>query len=209
MSKFRKYAKTQQSCLTCLHLDYFPTIIPISTTWPIPFACLAIPLSIYTLSKSLHSDTTPRPCHLHPYLQQPPSRTTDVSQCRSWPDAWQSPKPKSVATGVSQRLGKLGTWHVLIPLGTLKAREEHVRESWIKAMEARIVRGELQKCYRGEGVNQLQNCKELAERYAGMIRDNKVSLILELGSSSRRNTSECLSRCARQEMGAGCEGGSW
>lgn len=41
-------------------------------------------------------------------------------------------------------------------------------------MEARIVRGELQKCYRGEGVNQLQNCKELAEKYAGMIRDNKV-----------------------------------
>jgi NADH dehydrogenase (ubiquinone) 1 beta subcomplex subunit 10 len=59
-------------------------------------------------------------------------------------------------------------------LGTLKAREEHVRESWIKAMEARIVRGELQKCYRGEGVNQLQNCKELAERYASMIRENKV-----------------------------------
>lgn len=44
-------------------------------------------------------------------------------------------------------------------------------------MEARIVRGELQKCYRGEGVNQLQNCKELAEKYAGMIRDNKVRLV--------------------------------
>jgi hypothetical protein len=44
-------------------------------------------------------------------------------------------------------------------------------------MEARIVRGELQKCYRGEGVNQLQNCKELAERYAGMIRENKASLV--------------------------------
>lgn len=41
-------------------------------------------------------------------------------------------------------------------------------------MEARIVRDELQKCYRGEGVNQLQNCKALAEKYAAMIRDNKV-----------------------------------
>lgn len=41
-------------------------------------------------------------------------------------------------------------------------------------MEARIVRDELQKCYRGEGVNQLQNCKVLAEKYAAMIRDNKV-----------------------------------
>ncbi|WVO23270.1 uncharacterized protein IAS62_004619 [Cryptococcus decagattii] len=56
----------------------------------------------------------------------------------------------------------------------IKSREEHIRESWIKAMEARIVRDELQKCYRGEGINQLQNCKVLAEKYAAMIRDNKV-----------------------------------
>lgn len=42
-------------------------------------------------------------------------------------------------------------------------------------MEARLVREELQKCYRGEGVNHNQNCKELADRYIGMIRDNKVS----------------------------------
>jgi len=69
--------------------------------------------------------------------------------------------------------------------GTLKAREEHVRESWIKAMEARIVRGQLQKCYRGEGVNQLQNCKELAERYASMIRENKVSYTLGVGRGCR------------------------
>ncbi|WWC93044.1 uncharacterized protein L201_008008 [Kwoniella dendrophila CBS 6074] len=56
----------------------------------------------------------------------------------------------------------------------LKSQDEHIRESWIKAMEARLVREELQKCYRGEGVNHLQNCKVLAEKYAGMIRDNKV-----------------------------------
>ncbi|KAK6908948.1 hypothetical protein V866_002198 [Kwoniella sp. B9012] len=56
----------------------------------------------------------------------------------------------------------------------LKSRDEHIRESWIKAMEARLVREELQKCYRGEGVNHLQNCKDLAEKYAGMIRENKV-----------------------------------
>jgi hypothetical protein len=45
-------------------------------------------------------------------------------------------------------------------------------------MEARLVREELKKCYRGEGVNHLQNCKELAERYAAMIRDNAVRLSL-------------------------------
>lgn len=56
----------------------------------------------------------------------------------------------------------------------LQERETHIRESWVKAMEARLVREELQKCYRGEGVNHLQNCKELAEKYATMIRENKI-----------------------------------
>ncbi|WOO77663.1 NADH-ubiquinone oxidoreductase subunit, mitochondrial [Vanrija pseudolonga] len=56
----------------------------------------------------------------------------------------------------------------------IAARDEHVRESWIKAMEARIVRGELQKCYKYEGVNHYENCKELAEKYAHMIRDNAI-----------------------------------
>ena len=57
-------------------------------------------------------------------------------------------------------------------------------------MEARIVRGELQKCYRGEGVNQLQNCKELAERYASMIRENKVSCFLVLANLEERVADE-------------------
>lgn len=64
------------------------------------------------------------------------------------------------------------------PTETIKAREEHIRESWVRAMEARIVRTELQKCYRGEGVNHLENCRELAEKYTAMIRDNKVSFVL-------------------------------
>lgn len=50
-------------------------------------------------------------------------------------------------------------------------------------MEARLVRAELQKCYRGEGVNQLKNCKELAEKYAGMIRENKVGVVCRFGVS--------------------------
>ena len=57
---------------------------------------------------------------------------------------------------------------------TMRDRETHVRESWIKAMEARLVRTELEKCYVMEGVNQMKNCKWLAEKYVGMIRENKV-----------------------------------
>jgi hypothetical protein len=43
-------------------------------------------------------------------------------------------------------------------------------------MEARLVRDELVKCQRAEGVNHYQSCKELAEKYTGMIRENKVTL---------------------------------
>lgn len=43
------------------------------------------------------------------------------------------------------------------------------------------MREELQKCYRGEGVNHLQNCKELAEMYTRMIRENKVSIFKYIG----------------------------
>lgn len=65
---------------------------------------------------------------------------------------------------------------LMLLLGRYNEREHHVRESWVKAMEARLVREELKKCYRGEGVNHMQNCKDLAERYALMIRDNAVSI---------------------------------
>ncbi|KZT29702.1 hypothetical protein NEOLEDRAFT_1174720 [Neolentinus lepideus HHB14362 ss-1] len=56
----------------------------------------------------------------------------------------------------------------------LKARDEHLRESWVHAMEARIVRDELKKCQRGEGVNHLENCKWLADKYADMLKENRV-----------------------------------
>ena len=42
-------------------------------------------------------------------------------------------------------------------------------------MEARIVRDSLQKCHRIEGVNSLENCKDLAEKYTQMLKDNRVS----------------------------------
>ncbi|WVQ79437.1 hypothetical protein IAT38_001535 [Cryptococcus sp. DSM 104549] len=54
------------------------------------------------------------------------------------------------------------------------SKEEHIRESWIKVMEARLVRAELQKCYYGEGVNHIQNCKWLADKYLVMLRENRI-----------------------------------
>jgi hypothetical protein len=52
-------------------------------------------------------------------------------------------------------------------------------------MEVRLVKEELNKCYRGEGVNAPQFCKELAERYVGMLKDNKVSRDASDGADAR------------------------
>ena len=56
----------------------------------------------------------------------------------------------------------------------IRARDEHVRESWVRAMEAKIVRDELNKCQRVEGVNHYENCRELSEKYLNLLKDNRV-----------------------------------
>ncbi|KIK47408.1 hypothetical protein CY34DRAFT_799357 [Suillus luteus UH-Slu-Lm8-n1] len=56
----------------------------------------------------------------------------------------------------------------------LQEREEFIRESWVKAMEARLVRDELTKCHRNEGVNHLENCRWLSDKYITMLKENKV-----------------------------------
>jgi len=57
---------------------------------------------------------------------------------------------------------------------TRAAREEKIRESWVNAMEARIVREELIKCHKSEGVNNYESCKHLSELYLDLMRANKV-----------------------------------
>jgi hypothetical protein len=41
-------------------------------------------------------------------------------------------------------------------------------------MEARIVREELVKCQKAEGVNHYVECKHLSELYLKLLRENKV-----------------------------------
>lgn len=41
-------------------------------------------------------------------------------------------------------------------------------------MEVRLVRDELEKCQKGEGVNHYENCKWLADKYLQMLQDNRV-----------------------------------
>ena len=66
----------------------------------------------------------------------------------------------------------------------LAARDAHVRESWVRAMEARIVRDQLQSCYRAEGVNHYETCRELSEKYITLLRENRVGLRFSLLGAS-------------------------
>lgn len=61
-----------------------------------------------------------------------------------------------------------------ISAAKIEQRDHHVRESWVKAMEARLVRDELENCQRSEGVNHYENCRWLTEKYLTMLKDNKV-----------------------------------
>lgn len=61
----------------------------------------------------------------------------------------------------------------------MEARDLHLRESWARAMEARIVQEELDKCHRA-GVNHYENCKWLADKYLAMLKENRVRSILKI-----------------------------
>lgn len=53
-------------------------------------------------------------------------------------------------------------------------RDNNIRESWVRAMEARLVREELDKCQKAEGVNHYENCKWLSDKYLSMLQTNRV-----------------------------------
>ncbi|KAF2460119.1 hypothetical protein BDY21DRAFT_337449 [Lineolata rhizophorae] len=54
------------------------------------------------------------------------------------------------------------------------AQDAIIREQWVKVMMARLVREELGKCYYREGVNHLEKCGMLRERYFELLKEGKV-----------------------------------
>ncbi|CCE33413.1 hypothetical protein E4U22_000675 [Claviceps purpurea] len=53
------------------------------------------------------------------------------------------------------------------------AEDAIIREQWVGAMMIRLVREELGKCYDREGVNHLENCSKLREKYAELFAKNQ------------------------------------
>ncbi|KAL8644234.1 MAG: hypothetical protein Q9210_007357 [Variospora velana] len=54
------------------------------------------------------------------------------------------------------------------------AQDAIIKEQWVKSMMARLVRDELGKCYNREGVNHLEKCGKLRERYLLALKESKV-----------------------------------
>jgi len=54
------------------------------------------------------------------------------------------------------------------------ARDSVIREQWVKAMMARLVGEELSKCYWKEGVNHLEKCGHLRERYLELLKEGRI-----------------------------------
>jgi hypothetical protein len=56
-----------------------------------------------------------------------------------------------------------------------KAAEDAItREQWVQVMMTRLVGEELGKCYRREGVNHLENCGHLRERYLQLLSQSRI-----------------------------------
>ena len=48
-----------------------------------------------------------------------------------------------------------------------------MKESWVNTMKLRLVRAELEKCHKAEGVNHYENCQWLAMKYLEMLQKTK------------------------------------
>ncbi|KAI1093570.1 hypothetical protein F5B19DRAFT_449951 [Rostrohypoxylon terebratum] len=55
-----------------------------------------------------------------------------------------------------------------------QAQDAIIREQWVGVMMGRLVREELSKCYYREGVNHLEKCGALREKYLQLLKDNRV-----------------------------------
>ncbi|KAL1998216.1 hypothetical protein VTN02DRAFT_6629 [Thermoascus thermophilus] len=54
------------------------------------------------------------------------------------------------------------------------ARDAIIREQWVRSMMSRLVGEELGKCYAREGVNHLEKCGVLRDKYFELLKDRKI-----------------------------------
>ena len=92
--------------------------------------------------------------------------------------SWQLTKKRSKRSKVSPTANIFSEYLIICNIAKLKQREDHIRESWVKAMEVRLVREELAKCHQAEGVNHYENCSWLSQKYLNMLKENRVRCLV-------------------------------
>ena len=63
------------------------------------------------------------------------------------------------------------------PVAFVRQREHETREAMIDIEKAKLIRERLRECYRREGVNHFENCKELVEKYAEAFHGKSLARI--------------------------------
>ncbi|KAI8911604.1 hypothetical protein EDD86DRAFT_202831 [Gorgonomyces haynaldii] len=58
----------------------------------------------------------------------------------------------------------------------VKAKDEYFYKQLVRNQEISIVRDKLKWCYRKEGVNHLENCRELAHQYLDLLNTMKSGM---------------------------------
>mmetsp|Transcript_32804 Transcript_32804/g.74051 ORF Transcript_32804/g.74051 Transcript_32804/m.74051 type:complete len:88 (+) Transcript_32804:64-327(+) len=57
------------------------------------------------------------------------------------------------------------------PIGFLRSEEQMAREWEVKTQTVKALQDEIKQCFRREGTNHYQNCRELTLLYRTMIKD--------------------------------------
>ena len=63
------------------------------------------------------------------------------------------------------------------PVAFVRQREHETREAMIDIEKAKLIRERLRECYRREGVNHFENCKELVEKYTEAFHGKSLARI--------------------------------
>lgn len=57
------------------------------------------------------------------------------------------------------------------PISYIRSQEQMAREAEIKIQTVKMLQDEIKQCYRREGTNHYQACRELTVKYREMIKD--------------------------------------
>ena len=103
-------------------------------------------------------------------------------------------------------------WSSLKGPARLEAQEQFTREQFVAIEEAKMLRQAVRECYHREGVNHLENCKDIVKQYVekiskpnfGMLKVRRLACGLACGAVGRRWAEMWLKACCSCAIGC-CE----